>query len=68
MKLTNEELYQSILKTANIINNQNRKGLANHIIVSGEVAEVIQRYEEEEERRRLLRERLLKIERIKRKL
>ncbi len=68
MKLTNEKLYQHILDAANIIDNQNRKGSANHIIVSANIVQAIQQYEEEEERRRLLRERILKLEKIKSKL
>ena len=63
-----EELYDRILKTADIIAKKERTGSGNFIIVNKDCAVVLNELIEEQEFKERLRQRKLKIEKLKNKL
>lgn len=58
------DLYNKILNTSNTINNMNRNGYGNYLIVNPTIAEVLNNVFDEQEHKRKLKERKLKIEKI----
>ena len=61
-------LSQKILDAANIIAGKSRKGGANHVIVSAQLAQTMFEIIEEQEHRERVRQRRLKIEKLRSKI